>query len=93
MGRAELDGCYDGRLWQTLVRTWRGHAQLPTSDSFYSSRWEELEPVEHRRPVPRAMVEAMCVLALRWGWTRVVCIILITYHGCARPGEVFSGAA
>ncbi len=69
-------------------RTWpstRGHLQEAWS---VLSRWEELEPVEHRRPVPRAMVEAMCVLALKWGWTRVVCIILITYHGCARPGEV-----
>ncbi len=69
-------------------RTWpstRGHLQEAWS---VLSRWEELEPVEHRRPVPRAMVEAMCVLALSWGWLRVVCVILITYHGCARPGEV-----
>lgn len=26
------------------------------------SRWEELEPVEHRRPVPKALVDAMCVV-------------------------------
>ena len=47
------------------------------------SRWEELEPVEQK-----ALVDAMCVLGLSWGWYRVVCVILITFHGCARPGEV-----
>ena len=52
------------------------------------SRWEELEPVTHRRPLPLAMVQAMAVLALRWGWRRVAAVILITFHACARPGEV-----
>ena len=71
-----------------IQRTWpstRGHLQEAW---LVLSRWEELEAVEHRRPVPKALVDAMCVLGLSWGWYRVVCVILITFHSCARPGEV-----
>ena len=47
-----------------IQRTWpstRGHLQEAWS---VLSRWEELEAVEHRRPVPKALVDAMCVLGL-----------------------------
>ena len=52
------------------------------------NRWEEIEPVEHRRPLPLRLVEAMCALSLLWSWQRVCCVILICFHGCCRPGEV-----
>ena len=52
------------------------------------AKWEELEPVEHRRPIPLSLVNAMVTLALSWRWTRVACIILIGFHACTRPGEV-----
>ena len=71
-----------------VQRTWpstKGHLQDAWS---VVSKWEELEPVEHRRPLPRAMVEAMCSLCLQWGWIRVASVILLTFHACARPGEV-----
>eukprot|EP00438_Fugacium_kawagutii_P002050 Skav230092 [mRNA] locus=scaffold3264:40338:47439:- [translate_table: standard] len=51
-------------------------------------RWEELEPVEHRRPLPFAMMAAMVCLAIAWGWLRIAGVILIGFHGCCRPGEV-----
>lgn len=51
-------------------------------------RWEELEPVEHRRPLPFAMMCAMVSLCIGWGWLRIGAIILIGFHGCCRPGEV-----
>eukprot|EP00438_Fugacium_kawagutii_P027913 Skav231459 [mRNA] locus=scaffold1847:913848:918299:- [translate_table: standard] len=54
------------------------------------SKWEELEPVEHRRPVPVALLRAMVVLALSWGWNRVAAVLLISFHGCCRPGEVLT---
>lgn len=50
--------------------------------------WEGLEPVEHRRPLPLALFQAMVSLALLWGWKRVACVILIAFNGCCRPGEV-----
>ena len=53
-------------------------------------RWEELEPVTHRRPLPQKMVEAMVSSALPWSWRRVAAIILICFHGCCRPGEALN---
>lgn len=51
-------------------------------------KWEEPEPVCHRRPVPYALVRAMAILAVRWRWQKMTAVILITFHACARPGEV-----
>lgn len=48
------------------------------------ARWEELEPVEHRRPLPYAMVR----LCIGWGWLKIAGVIFIGFHGCCRPGEV-----
>eukprot|EP00438_Fugacium_kawagutii_P011433 Skav235906 [mRNA] locus=scaffold256:299189:305925:- [translate_table: standard] len=55
------------------------------------NRWEELEPVEHRRPLPAALVRALVGVAILWGWFRVAAVILISFHGCCRPGEVLKG--
>jgi hypothetical protein len=52
------------------------------------SKWEELEPVQHRRPIPLALLQAMVVVALQWQWHRVAGILLLTFHACCRPGEV-----
>lgn len=54
------------------------------------SKWEELEPVEHRRPLPYAIVKAMVVMALQWSWHRVAAVILLSFHACTRPGEVLN---
>lgn len=51
-------------------------------------RWQELEPVEHRRPLPFALMCAMVSLCIGWGWRRVASVILIGFYGCCRPGEV-----
>lgn len=54
------------------------------------SKWEELEPVEHRRPLPYPIVKAMVVLALQWSWRRVAAVLLLSFHACTRPGEVLN---
>lgn len=51
-------------------------------------RWEELEPVQHRRPLPYSLIQSMVVVALTWQWPRVAAVILLGFHGCCRPGEV-----
>ena len=35
--------------------------------------------------------EAMVALAISWKWHRVAAVLLITFHACARPGEVLNG--
>ena len=67
----------------------RGHFQ---SGWDVINRWEELEPVEHRRPLPAKLVEAMCCLALMWEWPHVCAVILMAFHGCCRPGEVLNAS-
>ena len=52
------------------------------------SKWERVEPVEHRTPVPVVLLRAMVVLALLWGWPRWAAVTLLIFHGIARPGEV-----
>ena len=52
------------------------------------TRWEILQPIEHRRPLPLKVLEAMVVVSLLWKWHRVACVLLSAFHGCCRPGEV-----
>ena len=54
------------------------------------SRWQELEPVHHRRPLPVALLHSMVIVAVRWNWIRVAAVLLLTFYGCCRPGEVLS---
>eukprot|EP00438_Fugacium_kawagutii_P003517 Skav224779 [mRNA] locus=scaffold4598:69178:73705:- [translate_table: standard] len=55
------------------------------------SKWEEIEPVVHRKPVPLAVIKAFVVTAIHWRWYRFAAVILMTFYGCARPGEVLNG--
>ena len=52
------------------------------------NKWEILQPVEHRRPLPLKLLEAMVACSLFWSWPRVACVLLMAFHGCCRPGEV-----
>eukprot|EP00438_Fugacium_kawagutii_P000120 Skav218734 [mRNA] locus=scaffold1346:878540:884943:+ [translate_table: standard] len=83
------DALYTFRHLVVYVRRefsgFKGHLQ-PAWDII--SRWEEIEPVEHRRPLPFGLMSAMVVLSISWGWLRVASVILIGFFGCCRPGEV-----
>ncbi|CAE7230302.1 unnamed protein product, partial [Symbiodinium sp. KB8] len=52
------------------------------------TRWERLEPTQHRPPMPEPIFEAMCALGLNLGWHRWVCVTLLGFYGCCRIGEV-----
>ncbi|CAE7651862.1 unnamed protein product [Symbiodinium sp. CCMP2456] len=51
------------------------------------SRWERVEPVQHRVPMPEALYKAMFALGLLRGWFRWCSIFGIACHGIARAGE------
>lgn len=53
-----------------------------------ATRWEKVEPVKHRVPVPEVLVEAMVALAWNLGWTRWCGVTLLCFFGVARAGEV-----
>ncbi|CAE7824130.1 UVR8 [Symbiodinium sp. CCMP2592] len=54
----------------------------------YVSKWEAIEPLVHRAPIPEQLCDAMASLALAWGWPRFALILLIAYRGILRLGEV-----
>ena len=51
------------------------------------AKWEILEPTIHRVPLPWAVFRAMLTVSLGWGWKRFAAILLLAFHGIARPGE------
>ena len=52
------------------------------------SRWELVEPIQHRAPVPEPIVRALGGLALAWEWPRVAGIIFLSFYSLTRIGEV-----
>ena len=52
------------------------------------SRWERVEPTEHRVPVPTAVVQAIMCVAILWGWMRFAASVGVIFYGITRPGEV-----
>lgn len=73
---------------QRVFPGFRGHLQPAWP---VVQKWEELEPVQHRRPLPYRLVQAMSALAILWGWPRIAAVILLSFHGCCRPGEILNG--
>lgn len=54
------------------------------------SKWEVIEPVSHRTPLPPVVFRAMVVVSILWGWRIVAGILLLTYEGICRPGETLA---
>ena len=54
------------------------------------TKWELCEPVQHRPPMPEALVEAMVSLAIVWKWDFFAGATLTCFHGMSRIGEVLS---
>ncbi|CAE7783212.1 Ttll4 [Symbiodinium sp. CCMP2456] len=52
------------------------------------TRWEQLEPLVHRPPLPHKLCEAMVAIALSWNWPRFGLLLLIAFFGIMRIGEV-----
>ena len=52
------------------------------------SRWELLQPVSHRTPMPEPLLHAMAGLGLSLGWVRWTAALLAIFYFISRPGEV-----
>ena len=52
------------------------------------SRWEVVEPTQHRAPLPEPVVRALGGLALAWGWSKVAAIMFLSFYSLSRIGEV-----
>ena len=51
------------------------------------SRWEVVNPVTHRPPLPKMILDAFLAVAWSWGWYRWCAITAIGFHGAMRVGE------
>ena len=52
------------------------------------SKWELLEPVQHRPPLPEPILHAMACLGLSWGWFWWTAILLAAFYSISRVGEL-----
>ena len=55
------------------------------------TKWELVEPLRHRSPLPEVLLKAMVAVAILWSWHRVAGILLLAFWGIARPGEALRG--
>ena len=52
------------------------------------SRWEKLQPIRHRTPIPEVVLKSLVVLAWCKGFRRWAGCTLVAYFGLARIGEI-----
>ena len=51
------------------------------------ARWEVAQPVSHRPPLPKVILDSMLALAISWGWLRWSGILILAFYGAMRVGE------
>ena len=52
------------------------------------TKWELMEPTQHRPPLPEPVLRAMAVLGLAWGWKRWTAVLVFSFFAAARIGEI-----
>ncbi|CAE7429857.1 CALS7 [Symbiodinium sp. CCMP2592] len=53
-----------------------------------ATRWEELQPVLHRTPMPEVVLKAMVGIALALKWSRWASVTMAIFYAINRPGEL-----
>ena len=79
---------YYRQLLAHLQRSVSGLRAIMTPAWEVATKWALLKPVNHRPPIPEALLLAMAGLAVGLGWERFVTVLLISFYCAARPGEV-----
>ena len=51
------------------------------------TKWENLQPLVHRLPLPEILYKAMVSIASMWGWHRWCATLVLVYEGIGRIGE------
>ena len=70
---------------QKEVLLLRGHMTAPWQ---LTTRWQEVEPVSHRVPIPEALIKAVIALAWLWNWRSFAGVTALCVYGIGRIGEV-----
>ena len=93
--------CYGDLMYQTggalsnlrhlllAVQRWKPGVKPYMAQSWEMvDRWEAINPVTHRTPVPEVVVRAICTLAWHWQWYSFVGATVLSFYGAGRLGEV-----
>ena len=86
-----LDGASLSRFRHLILccQRWVPSSRTLTSPCWdLVAKWETVEPVCHRVPVPEGLVRAMVVMAWQLKWFGWAGITLIAFYGAGRVGEV-----
>ena len=71
------------------VQRWKPNARLHLHRAWeIVERWEAVIPVNHRVPVPEAIVKALCCYGWMAGWYAWVGGVLLSFYGAGRLGEI-----
>ncbi len=57
-----------------------------------TSKWEILEPCQHRPPIPEPLVRAMACVGIAWKWDLWVAALLFSFYGATRVGEILGAS-
>lgn len=52
------------------------------------TKWQSLQPIEHRRPLHAVLFQALVALGVMRGWHRWAATVALGFHGIARISEV-----
>eukprot|EP00971_Amphidinium_carterae_P343102 6482674-Amphidinium_carterae.1 len=70
--------------WPELIGRMRGAWKIQT-------QWQRVMPSRVRSPIPLEVMLALSTLAFHWGWPRMGCAILLSFHALLRPSELANG--
>lgn len=79
---------YFRQLAAHCQKTYIGLKPFMSSVWDLATRWQSVEPTEHRPPIPESVTFAMVSLAWLWGWKRWAAVTLYTFSAISRVGEV-----
>ncbi len=54
------------------------------------TRWENIQPLVHRQPLPEVIFRAAFVIALMWKWRRWAATLTVAFEGLGRIGEALN---
>eukprot|EP00438_Fugacium_kawagutii_P014252 Skav203509 [mRNA] locus=scaffold1752:8350:9882:+ [translate_table: standard] len=87
--------CYDGGMPLHYYRQLLAHMQrvflqlrpFMTAAWEMVSKWELLQPTQHRPPLPEPLLHAMATLGFAWQWKRWTAVLLGCFYAVMRIGE------
>lgn len=72
----------------TFVQRWKPNFRGSLRGAWQLvSKWELIQPIRHRTPLPLVVYRAMVSVALSWGWYRWSAVTMLAFEGICRPGE------